>query len=180
RCRRFLGKARAAPRSARWAARRSAPGRVPGWDRRSESPAARSALGLPAACWGAPARATGSAGAERGRNAAGLFAACNPSRVPTPTVPRGVLFLAAYLDGSMPPDVGYPTDLSASSAVCLLPGSRQGSLMISKRAFCSAIAAWLVLLAGVRAAAQAPQTTDAPHDVPDLKLSSEQKHTIYQ
>ena len=52
--------------------------------------------------------------------------------------------------------------------------------MISKRAFCLATAACLVLLAGVRAAAQAPQTTDAPHDVPDLKLSAEQKHTIYQ
>src|SRR6202011_4059234 len=52
--------------------------------------------------------------------------------------------------------------------------------MISKRAFCSAAAACLVLLAGVRAAAQAPQPTDAPHDVPDLKLSPEQKHTIYQ
>ena len=48
--------------------------------------------------------------------------------------------------------------------------------MVSKRAFCSAAAACLVLLAGVRAAAQAPQATDAPHDVPDLK----QKHTIYQ
>jgi hypothetical protein len=52
--------------------------------------------------------------------------------------------------------------------------------MISKRAFCSATAACLVLLAGVRAAAQVPQTTDAPHDIPDLKLSAEQKHTIYQ
>jgi Protein of unknown function (DUF1236) len=52
--------------------------------------------------------------------------------------------------------------------------------MVSKRAFCSAAAACLVLLAGVRAAAQAPQATDAPHDVPDLKLSAEQKHTIYQ
>ena len=52
--------------------------------------------------------------------------------------------------------------------------------MISKRAFCSAVAVGLVLLAGVRAAAQAPQATDAPHDVPDLKLSAEQKHTIYQ
>ncbi|HEV2955144.1 MAG TPA: DUF1236 domain-containing protein [Xanthobacteraceae bacterium] len=52
--------------------------------------------------------------------------------------------------------------------------------MISKRVFCSAAAAGLVLLAGVRAAAQAPQSTDAPHDVPDLKLTSEQKHTIYQ
>jgi len=52
--------------------------------------------------------------------------------------------------------------------------------MISKRAFCSAAAAGLVLLVGVRAAAQAPQPTDAPHDVPDLKLTPEQKHTIYQ
>src|ERR1700736_2876900 len=34
--------------------------------------------------------------------------------------------------------------------------------MISKRAFCSAAAACLVLLAGARAAAQAPQPTDAP------------------
>src|SRR3984893_956184 len=53
-------------------------------------------------------------------------------------------------------------------------------LMISKRAFCSAESTCLVLLAGVRATAQAPQATDAPHDVPDLKLSAEQKHTIYQ
>jgi Protein of unknown function (DUF1236) len=53
--------------------------------------------------------------------------------------------------------------------------------MVSKRAFCSAVAASLVvLLAGVRAVAQAPQATDAPHDVPDLKLTPEQKHTIYQ
>ena len=52
--------------------------------------------------------------------------------------------------------------------------------MISKRGFWSAAAASLVLLAGVRAAAQAPQATDAPHDVPDLKLTPEQKHTIYQ
>jgi uncharacterized protein DUF1236 len=53
-------------------------------------------------------------------------------------------------------------------------------MTISKRAFCSTAAVALVLFAGVRAAAQAPQTTDAPHDVPDLKLSPEQKHTIYQ
>ena len=52
--------------------------------------------------------------------------------------------------------------------------------MISKRAFCLAAAAGFVLLVGVRAAAQAPQATDAPHDVPDLKLTPEQKHTIYQ
>ena len=52
--------------------------------------------------------------------------------------------------------------------------------MISKRAFCLVAAASLVMLAGVRAAAQAPQTTDAPHEVPDLKLTPEQKHTIYQ
>ena len=52
--------------------------------------------------------------------------------------------------------------------------------MISKRAFCSAVAAGLVLMASVRAVAQAPQATDAPHDVPDLKLTPEQKHTIYQ
>jgi hypothetical protein len=51
--------------------------------------------------------------------------------------------------------------------------------MISKRAFCSA-AAGLALLALGRALAQAPQPTDAPHDVPDLKLSPEPKHTIYQ
>ena len=53
-------------------------------------------------------------------------------------------------------------------------------MIISKRAFCSAAAACLVLFAGVRAAAQAPHPTDAPHDVPDLKLSPEQRHTIYQ
>jgi len=52
--------------------------------------------------------------------------------------------------------------------------------MISKRGFCSAAAACLVLLAGLGAAAQAPQATDAPHDVPDLKLTPEQRYTIYQ
>ena len=52
--------------------------------------------------------------------------------------------------------------------------------MISKRAFCSTVGAALVLLAGVRVAAQAPQATDAPYGVPDLKLTPEQKHTIYQ
>jgi Protein of unknown function (DUF1236) len=52
--------------------------------------------------------------------------------------------------------------------------------MISKRAFCSAAAACVALLAAGRATAQAPQATDAPHDVPDLKLTPEQKHTIYQ
>jgi Protein of unknown function (DUF1236) len=50
---------------------------------------------------------------------------------------------------------------------------------ISKRRF-FAVTAGATLLFAARAAAQAPQATDAPHDVPDLKLSSEQKHTIYQ
>ena len=51
-------------------------------------------------------------------------------------------------------------------------------MTISKRAFFSVAGAMLVVAAG--AAAQAPQATDAPHDVPDLKLTPEQKHTIYQ
>ena len=50
--------------------------------------------------------------------------------------------------------------------------------MISKRAFCSTAAACVAALAGAGAAAQAQQTTDAPHGVPDLKLTPEQKHTI--
>jgi hypothetical protein len=50
--------------------------------------------------------------------------------------------------------------------------------MISKRAFCLLLCAAPVAAAG--AAAQTPQPTDAPHDVPDLKLSPEQKHTIYE
>jgi Protein of unknown function (DUF1236) len=52
-------------------------------------------------------------------------------------------------------------------------------MMISKRDFFS-LAAAAALIPAARAAAQAPQATDAPHDVPDLKLSAEQKHTIYQ
>ena len=52
-------------------------------------------------------------------------------------------------------------------------------MSISKRTFFSLIAGATFLLA-VRATAQAPQPTDAPHDVPDLKLTAEQKHTIYQ
>jgi hypothetical protein len=52
-------------------------------------------------------------------------------------------------------------------------------MVMSKRAFCS-LAAGVALLALGRAAAQAPQPTDAPRDVPDLKLSAEQKHTVYQ
>ena len=52
-------------------------------------------------------------------------------------------------------------------------------MIISKRDFFS-LAAAAALIPAVRAAAQAPQSTDAPHDVPDLKLSTEQKHTIYQ
>jgi len=51
-------------------------------------------------------------------------------------------------------------------------------MIISKRVFCSLIA--MALIAVMPAVAQAPQTTDAPHDVPDLKLTPEQKHTIYQ
>ena len=50
---------------------------------------------------------------------------------------------------------------------------------ISKRMFFS-LAAGATFLLAARATAQAPQATDAPHDVPDLKLSPEQKHTIYQ
>jgi hypothetical protein len=49
--------------------------------------------------------------------------------------------------------------------------------MISKRAFCLLLLCAITLAS---AAAQAPQPTDAPHDVPDLKLTPEQKHTIYQ
>ena len=52
-------------------------------------------------------------------------------------------------------------------------------MSISKRSFFS-LAAGAMLLLAARALAQAPQATDAPHDVPDLKLSPEQKHTIYQ
>jgi uncharacterized protein DUF1236 len=51
-------------------------------------------------------------------------------------------------------------------------------MTISKRAFFSVAGAMLFVAAG--AAAQSPQPTDAPHDVPDLKLTPEQKHTIYQ
>ena len=50
--------------------------------------------------------------------------------------------------------------------------------MISKRAFCLLLSA--TSLVGVSAVAQAPQPTDAPHDVPNLQLTPEQKHTIYQ
>jgi len=50
---------------------------------------------------------------------------------------------------------------------------------ISKRTFFSLAAAATLVLAA-RAGAQAPQPTDAPHDVPDLKLTPDQKHTIYQ
>src|SRR5215471_12407808 len=52
-------------------------------------------------------------------------------------------------------------------------------MAISKRAFFS-LAAGAALLAGAHAAAQAPQSTDAPHDVPNLGLTPEQKNTIYQ
>src|SRR5262249_13241735 len=52
-------------------------------------------------------------------------------------------------------------------------------MTISKRAFFS-LAAGAALLAGAHAAAQAQQSTDAPHDVPNLGLTAEQKHTIYQ
>jgi hypothetical protein len=52
-------------------------------------------------------------------------------------------------------------------------------MSISKRMFISLVGG-VALLALGRAAAQAPQPTDAPYDVPDLKLSVEQKHTIYQ
>lgn len=52
-------------------------------------------------------------------------------------------------------------------------------MSISKRTFFSlAVGATLVFAAD--AVAQAPQPTDAPHDVPDLKLTPEQKHTIYE
>lgn len=54
-------------------------------------------------------------------------------------------------------------------------------MAISKRAFFAlAAGAPLVLAAGAAAQAPAPGATDAPHDVPDLKLTPEQKHTIYQ
>jgi hypothetical protein len=52
--------------------------------------------------------------------------------------------------------------------------------MISKRRFCWLAAAPILIAGAGVAAAQAPQPTDAPHDVPDLGLSPEQKHTIYQ
>ena len=52
-------------------------------------------------------------------------------------------------------------------------------MTISKRAFFS-LAAGATFIVAAGAAAQAPQPTDAPHDVPDLKLTTEQRHTIYQ
>jgi Protein of unknown function (DUF1236) len=52
-------------------------------------------------------------------------------------------------------------------------------MLVSKRAFFS-VAAGATLLIAAGAAAQVPQATDAPHNVPDLKLTPEQKHTIYQ
>jgi hypothetical protein len=52
-------------------------------------------------------------------------------------------------------------------------------MMISKRGFFS-LAVGAALLAGAHVAAQAPQPTDAPHDVPSLGLTPEQRHTIYQ
>jgi hypothetical protein len=52
-------------------------------------------------------------------------------------------------------------------------------MSISKRAFFS-LAAGTTFVLAAGAAAQTPQPTDAPHDVPDLKLTAEQKHTIYQ
>ncbi len=52
-------------------------------------------------------------------------------------------------------------------------------MLVSKRSFFF-LAAGATLLAATRAAAQAPQPTDAPHDVPNLNLTAEQKHTIYQ
>jgi hypothetical protein len=52
-------------------------------------------------------------------------------------------------------------------------------MALSKRALLSfAAAATFLVAAG--AAAQVPQSTDAPRNVPDLKLTPEQKHTIYQ
>ncbi|MBV8753482.1 MAG: DUF1236 domain-containing protein [Hyphomicrobiales bacterium] len=53
-------------------------------------------------------------------------------------------------------------------------------MIVSKRAFFS-LAAGASLLVAAGAAAQVPQQpTDAPRNVPDLKLTPEQKHTIYQ
>ena len=52
-------------------------------------------------------------------------------------------------------------------------------MILSKRAFFS-LAAGAALLAGMHGAAHAQQSTDAPHDVPNLGLTAEQKHTIYQ
>ena len=52
-------------------------------------------------------------------------------------------------------------------------------MIISRRGFFS-LAAGVTLLVAAGAAAQVPQPTDAPRDLPDLKLSEEQKHTIYQ
>jgi hypothetical protein len=52
-------------------------------------------------------------------------------------------------------------------------------MTISKRGFFS-LAAGATLIGVTAAGAQSPQATDAPHDVPDLKLTPEQKHTIYQ
>ena len=52
-------------------------------------------------------------------------------------------------------------------------------MVVSKRAFFS-LACGATLLIAAGAAAQVPQPTDAPRDVPDLKLTPEQKHTIYQ
>jgi Protein of unknown function (DUF1236) len=52
-------------------------------------------------------------------------------------------------------------------------------MAVSRRAFLC-LAAGTSVLAAAGAAAQVPQSTDAPHNVPDLKLTPEQKHTIYQ
>src|SRR5215467_3053007 len=52
-------------------------------------------------------------------------------------------------------------------------------MLVSKRAFFS-LACGTALIIAAGAAAQVPQPTDAPRDVPDLKLTPEQKHTIYQ
>jgi hypothetical protein len=52
-------------------------------------------------------------------------------------------------------------------------------MAVSRRAFLCLAAGTSVLVAA-GAAAQVPQSTDAPPNVPDLKLTPEQKHTIYQ
>jgi Protein of unknown function (DUF1236) len=52
-------------------------------------------------------------------------------------------------------------------------------MVVSRRAFLC-LAAGTSLLVAAGAAAQVPQPAAAPRNLPDLKLTPEQKHTIYQ